>query len=162
MNVVLVRHGSCGKAYWFEVPDQIVPQLLPGTRVTCDTVRGKKSGVTVGSVVSSNDVMEIMQVSGATFPLRKILNAVHDIKLADITIPNYMAQHRPRDALISKRFLEYYHTMQFQTKVTVDENGVLKDGYSAYLVAKLLGLSTISVMTKRKEGISESAKETEV
>lgn len=162
MNVVLVKHGSCGKAYWFEAPDQIVPQLLPGTRVTCDTVRGKKSGVTVGSVVSSNDVMEIMQVSGATFPLRKILNAAHDIKLADITIPNYMAQHRPSDALISKRFLEYYHTMQFQTKVTVDENGVLKDGYSAYLVAKLLGLSTISVMTKRKEGISESAKETEV
>lgn len=156
MNVVLVKHGSCGKAYWFEVPDQIVPQLLPGTRVSCDTARGKKYGVTVGSVVNSDDVMGIMQASGATFPLRKILDAAHDIKLADIAIPHHMAQHQPSDTLISKRFLEYYHTMQFQTKVVVDENGFLKDGYSAYLVAKLLGLPTISVMTKR------TAKEAEV
>lgn len=151
MNVVMVKHGSCGRAYWFEVPDQIDPQPLPGTRVACDTARGKKYGVTVGSVVNSDDVMEVMQASGATFPLRKILAATHDIKLADITIPDYMARHSPCDALLSKRFLEYYHTTQFNTKVVVDENGVLKDGYSAYLVAKLLGLSVISAMTKHKE-----------
>lgn len=41
--------------------------------------------------------------------------------------------------------------MQFNTNVVVDENGVLKDGYSAYLVAKMLRLSAISVMTKHKE-----------
>ena len=151
MNVVMVKHGSCGKVYWFEVPDQISPQLLPGTRVACDTVRGKKYGVTVGSVVSSDDVMEVMLASGATLPLRKILDAAHDIELTDITIPDYMARHSPSDALLSKRFLEFYHTMQFNTNVVVDENGVLKDGYSAYLVAKMLRLSVISVMTKHKE-----------
>lgn len=151
MNVVMVKHGSCGRVYWFEVPDQIGHQLLPGTRVACDTVRGKKYGVTVGSVVDSDDVMEVMQTSGATFPLRKIIDAARDIRLTSITIPGYMAQHSPCDALLSKRFLEYYHNAQFNTKVVVDENGVLKDGYSAYLVAKMLGLSVISVMTKCKE-----------
>ena len=151
MNVVMVKHGRYGKEYWFEVPDQIASQLLHGTRVACDTIRGKKYGVTVGSVVSSDDVMEAMQTFGATFPLRKILSAAHDVKLADITIPNHMARHPPCDALLSKRFLEYYHTTRFNTKVVVDENGVLKDGYSAYLVARLLGLPVISVMTKHKE-----------
>lgn len=151
MNVVMAKHGSCGKVYWFEVPDHLDSQMLPGTRVACDTVRGKKYGVTVWSVVSSDDVMEVMQASGATFPLRKILDAARDIKLADITIPDYMARHSPCDALLSKRFLEYYHTTQFNTKVVVDENGVLKDGYSAYLVAKVMGLEVISAIIKRRE-----------
>lgn len=151
MNVVMVKHGSCGKVYWFEVPDQISPKLLPGTRVVCDTVRGKQYGVIVGTVVSSDDVMEIMLASGAVFPLRKILDTAHDIELTDIIIPDYMARHLPSDILLSKRFLEYYHTMQFNTNVVVDENGVLKDGYSAYLVAKALRLSVISAITNHKE-----------
>ena len=43
MNVVMVKHGSCGKVYWFEVPDQISPQLLPGTRVILYVVRSMVS-----------------------------------------------------------------------------------------------------------------------
>ena len=47
-----------------------------------------------------------------------------------------------------KRFREYYRTGQFNTRVTVDDSGVLLDGYTAYKVAKMLHLTHLLVVTK--------------
>ncbi len=143
MNVAMVKHGNCGKVYWFEVPDHLVARIAPGIRVACDTSRGRKYGVMVGSVVNADDVMEIMQASGAIFPLRKIVAVTYDIPLDIIQIPNYMKHTKPRDEKIAKRFMEFYHTGRFDTNVALDDKCVLVDGYSAYLVAQKIGLAAI-------------------
>lgn len=74
----------------------------------------------------------------------------HYIPLNSIRIPKYMSRTRPKDEKIAKRFLEFYHTGRFDTNIALDENGVLVDGYSAYLVARRIGLSYLLVI--RKEG----------
>ena len=55
-------------------------------------------------------------------------------------IPEEFRRTPPRDWKLAKRFLEYYHTGSFHTKVLVDEAGVMRDGYTAYLAAKTLHL----------------------
>lgn len=144
MNVAMVKHENCEKIYWFEVPDHLVTDVTLGIHVLCDTARGKKYGTVVGSVVNAKDV----QISSATFPLRQIIAVAHDIALDSIKIPDYMKRASPSDNKIAKRFLEYYHTMKFDTNVVVKNDGTLEDGYSAYLVAKMLALPSISGIRK--------------
>lgn len=93
--------------------------------------------------------------SGATFPLRKIVATTVNIALDSIVIPNYMVRSRPSDEKIAKRFMEYYHNKRFNTNVVVAENGVLVDGYTAYLVAKVLGLPYISGITYRPQLVED-------
>lgn len=148
MNVVMVKHGNCGKIYWFEVPDHLEASIVPGIRVACDTSRGKKYGLVVGSIVDADDVREVMYASGATFPLRKIIAVTFDIPLDIIQIPDYMKRTKPSDDKIAKRFMEFYHTGQFDTNVALDDKGVLVDGYSAYLVAQKIGLANIPTVCR--------------
>ena len=129
MNVAMVKHGNSEKIYWFEVPAHLSDAIKPGIRVACHTARGRKYGIVVGSVVNKADVHELMVASGATFPLRQIVATTAS------------------DEKIAKRFMEYYHNKKFNTNVLVADNGLLLDGYTAYLVAKVLGLPYISGIT---------------
>ena len=61
---------------------------------------------------------------------------------------DYMARTKPSDEKIAKRFLEFYHTGQFNTNVALDDNAVLIDGYSAYLVAQKVGLTFLPAIYK--------------
>lgn len=150
MKVALVRHGSYGKVYWFEVPEQLTNDVMIGARVTCDTARGKNAGVVVGTaVLDPEQDRETLSSAGAVLPLRQILSIKKDVLMADIKIPDYMKRSTPRDDKIAKRFLEYYHTMSFNTNVSIREDGTLVDGYSAYLVAKVLNLPFLSATVKR-------------
>ena len=147
MNVAMVKHGNSEKIYWFEVPARLSDAIKPGIRVACHTARGRKYGIVVGSVVNKADVHELMVASGATFPLRQIVATTADIALDSIAIPDYMKHSKPSDEKIAKRFMEYYHNKKFNTNVLVADNGLLLDGYTAYLVAKVLGLPYISGIT---------------
>ena len=144
MNVAMIKHGNCGKVYWFEIPDHLADKVKPDARVVCDTARGRKYGVVVGSVVNEADVRDLMTASGATFPLRKIVGTTCDIAMDSIVVPDYMKHSKPSDEKIAKRFMEYYHTGKFSTNVVVADNNKLVDGYTAYLVAKALKLPYLS------------------
>lgn len=150
MKVALVKHSSCGKVYWFEVPEQLAYDIVTGVRVTCDTARGKNAGVVVGTaVLDPKQGREALLSVGAVLPLRQILSVEKDILMTDIKIPDYMKRSTPHDDKIAKRFLEYYHTMSFNTNVSIREDGTLVDGYSAYLVAKMLNLPFLSATVKQ-------------
>lgn len=146
MKVAMVKHSPHGKVYWFEVPEES-GYVYPGAHVACDTARGMVRGIVVGSVMDECDVYDIMIASGAKFPLRKIVANWRCVPLASITIPKYFKNTKPRDETIAKRFLELYNTGGFQTDVIVSDDGVLQDGYSAYLVAKFIGVSHIDAIT---------------
>lgn len=148
MKVAMVKHTPCGKVFWFQIPEHLVGKLEPGSRVACHTMRGRQYGTIVAADLNERDVKEIMLASGATFPLAKIEAAARQVLVNDIKIPEYMARTKPSDEKIAKRFLEFYHTGQFNTNIALDDSGVLVDGYSAYLVAKWLGLPSLSVIYK--------------
>lgn len=137
MKVAMVKHTANGKVFWFEVPDGL-GEITPNSSVMCDTARGRQYGTIVGAVCDESDVHDVMVASGASLPLRKITDFVQAVPMDTIKIPEYMARTKPSDNKIAKRFLEYYHNRRFDTAVMLDNNGLLKDGYSAYLVAKLL------------------------
>ena len=105
----------------------------------------------MSSVLLSNgedDAKEIMIAAGAKFPLRKIVAVGCLIPIDAIKVPTYMSRSVPNEEKIVKRFREYYRTGQFNTRVTVDDSGVLLDGYTAYKVAKMLHLTHLLVVTK--------------
>ncbi len=155
MTIAMVKHEKSDKIYWFEVPDNLTSDVIPGVNVNCDTARGKQRGVVVGTAVKSDHLAGILASSGATFPLRKIISVIHTptrIPMKNIRIPQYMARTQPCDKKIAKRFLEVYHTGKFNTNVVVTDKSVLVDGYSAYLVAKTIGFDflTAAVICKGK------------
>ncbi len=146
MKVAMVKHTPVGQVFWFGVPDRFVNDIHPGSRVACDTVRGRKFGVVVGSPLNEEDAREVAVASGARFPLCQISAVATKVPMQNIKIPKYMARTKPRDEKISKRFMEVYHNGEFNTSVVVNKNGMLVDGYSAYLVAKKLGLDLITAI----------------
>lgn len=150
MRAVMVKHTTESKGCWFEAPNNLADKIHPGVRVVCDTAIGQQDG-TVSSVLLSNgedDAKEIMIAAGAKFPLRKIVAVGCLIPIDAIKVPTYMSRSVPNEEKIVKRFREYYRTGQFNTRVTVDDSGVLLDGYTAYKVAKMLHLTHLLVVTK--------------
>lgn len=148
MYAVMVKHTPKGKVFWFEAPERIARLITPGVRVACDTHRGRQYGVAVSAALNPADVRDVMLATGATEPLSRIVDVAYNICLNKINVPNYMARTRPSDEKLAKRFLEFYHTGGFQTNIVVDKDYNLEDGYTAYLVAKKLGLDTINAMIK--------------
>lgn len=102
----------------------------------------------VAADLDEQDVKEVMLASGATFPLSTIEATTQEVLISAIKIPGYMARTKPSDEKIAKRFLEFYHTGQFNTNVALDDNAVLIDGYSAYLVAQKVGLTFLPAIYK--------------
>lgn len=151
MNVVMVKHTPKGQVFWFEVPEHLIGLVTPGIRVACDTRRGLRYGTAVSAALNADDVKDVMAATGAIEPLRRIVNVARSISLGCIRIPSYMAQSRPSDEKIAKRFLELYHTGDFQTNITVDKDGTLVDGYTAYLVAKKVGREILTAIVKDEE-----------
>lgn len=150
MTAVMVKHNGESKGYLFEVPDRLADKIRPGMHVTCDTVIVQQHGVVVCVLISNgeDEAKGIMTSAGAKFPLRKIVAVERSIPIEAIKIPSYLARSTPSEDKIGKRFLEYYSTGQFNTRVTVDDDGVLTDGYTAYKVAKTLRLTHLVAVVK--------------
>lgn len=146
MKAAMVKHNNESKGYWFEVPDHLDGKIQPGMYVICDTAFGRRRGAVVGVLISSgaDEAKRIMVSSGAKFPLRQVVatepRIIH-IPIEDIKVPSYMTRSTPGENKIAKRFLEYYRTGQFNTRVAVNDDGVLTDGYTAYKVARMLHLT---------------------
>ena len=148
MKVAMVKHSPQGKIFWFEIPEELEGLLTVGSRVACDTHRGRQYGIVVAADLDAKDVETVMVASGAVYPLRKIVATTHMVLMDAVKIPKYMKNTKPSDEKIAKRFLEFYHAGQFNTNIALDDNGVLVDGYSAYLVARKIGLQFLPAIYK--------------
>lgn len=148
MYAVMVKHTPNGKVFWFAAPERLAKFITPGVRVICDTYNGHRYGTAVSTALIPSDVQDVIAATGAVVPLRQIINVAKRINLNDIKVPSHLAHSRPRDEKIARRFLEFYYTNDFQTNITVDENYNLTDGYTAYLVAKKVGMSAINAIVK--------------
>lgn len=142
MTAAMIKHSGTGKGYWFEVPDDFELEVQYGVRVTCDTAIGEHDGTVTAVLMSPEEysVRNILISDGAEFPLRKVISIERLVPIEKIKVPMYMAKSKPSDKKLAERFLEYYHYKKFDTKVEIDKEMVLTDGYTAYKVAKMLHL----------------------
>ena len=67
------------------------------------------------------------------------------IDVTSIIVPKAFKYSNPSTEKIAKRINEYRTHGKFKTPVVVGEDGMLKDGYTAYLVAKMLDITTLLV-----------------
>ncbi len=146
MEVAMVKHRPNGKVFWFEIPESLEGCIYPGCHVACDTARGTRYGTVVGANLNDTDIKTVMIASGAIFPLRMITDVARTFPMASIQIPKYMSNTKPREEKIAKRFLEFYHTGRFDTDIIIDQDHMLVDGYSAFLVAETLKLDYLPVI----------------
>lgn len=144
MYVALIQHPHNTQNYWFAVSNKMAEKIKPGMKVQCDTRFGMQPGTVIGGPMKSEDVMELMKTSGAVFPLKKIYDMeIREVNIATIHIPSMFVKSPPSDEKLASRFLEWYHHGEFDTRILIDKDGTLQDGYSAYLVAKKLGLTSL-------------------
>jgi len=146
MNVVLVQHNEQStKKYCFGVPDRLMPYVEYGSDVICDTRRGNMPGKIVSQIMTDEEAGHAIAEHGVTIPLKNIVAVVKNINIANIQIPISMILSEPRESKLAKRRRELKTFGCVKTKVRVDDDGILRDGYTAYLVCKNKGMATIPV-----------------
>jgi len=146
MNVVLVQHNDARlKKYCFVVPDKLVPHIDLGTKVICDTQRGRVPGIIVSSVMTGEEAYRTIESEHATFPLRSVVSIIKEIDIENIKVPVWMERSTPNKDKIRHRKQEIRLLGGVKTKVKIND-GVLKDGYTAYLVCRNAGMSVIPVV----------------
>lgn len=140
MKAVLVEHTGNGKPYCFSLPDWFDKDVPLGTNVVCRTRRGITRGMTVSNVYEGDFAREAAIYNGAKFPLAKIEQVQLCVKPDDIVVPGIFKNSNPSARKLQRRRDEHAKYGKFLTPVVVSRRGVLQDGYTAYLVAKELGI----------------------
>lgn len=150
MKYVGVKHEpEQTVTYWFEAPDNIARQISVGSSVICDTRRGSMSGI-VEQIMDGIPQNIARSVIGDHFPLKKVLAVSKDIPIQNIRI-SWEIDSNPSPEEIAERVREYYNHGKFDSPIICDEDGNLEEGYSAYLVAKMLAHDTLRVLMYSRE-----------
>lgn len=146
MKYVGVMHSpEQTKLYWFAVPAGVSPYVTVGSEVLCDTSIGRNTG-TVHKIldgVTEAEMLRFAQFDKRRLPVKHILAVARDVRLEEIHVPFYMRDTKPSADKIAKRLNEFYESGRFQTPVIFSQNMNLQDGYTAYLVANMMGLKTL-------------------
>ena len=151
MNIVEVRHKANQKrTFWFEVPGNLKDKIQRGDLVICKTRNGNDFGVAQTGVLSGDGVERLAIMNGATLPLREIVSIKKEYPVKEIRISQEMKKTYPRAAKIEARLKEYCEGGFFRTNFKIGKDGYLEDGYTAYLVAKMLDLDTVPVLFVNK------------
>lgn len=150
MKYVAVKHKpEDAIAYWFLVPEGLKSEVCLGAEVLCLTRYGKASGKIRGIVEFEDEGTPEKDVSSpiADLPdlsmLKPILAVRKDFPIQEIKIPEEFSASRPALKKLFKRIKEFYRTGGFETSVIVSADGTLKDGYTAYIAARIYGLETL-------------------
>ena len=69
-----------------------------------------------------------------------------EVPIADIRVPYSFASTIPCNEKLNKRLDEWRKNKKFETEIYVDDCGNLFDGYTSYLVYKMMGIDTVLVV----------------
>ena len=69
-----------------------------------------------------------------------------EVPIADIRVPYSFASTIPCNEKLNKRLDEWRKSKKFETEIYVDDCGNLFDGYTSYLVYKMMGIDTVPVV----------------
>lgn len=143
MTFAKVKHqANPEREFWFEVARELCNHIHVGDEVLCDTAKGLVRGRVV-KTISGFSEDEFVEQYGF-YPSADIVGMYTNYVSPEIIgIPQHIANSRPSIGKIKKRIEEFYATGGFKTKIEVDTTLTLKDGYTAYLVAKMFGVDTL-------------------
>lgn len=68
------------------------------------------------------------------------------INIDDIRIPSNFENSLPKFSKLKKRYDFYKKTGEFDREILVDKNNILIDGYSTYLICKMLDIYKVRVL----------------
>lgn len=68
------------------------------------------------------------------------------IELDKINIPTNFRRDLPNRVKISNRYSFYKKTGSFDREILIDENNNLIDGYTTYLICKMVGIEKVRVL----------------
>lgn len=140
---VAVRHKPEEHVvFWFAVPEPLVPYVKVGEKVVCNTKKGKRKGEIV-SVLDGVSEDEASLIIGPYFPLKEIMAVESEININEITLDPQVALSKPSPEKLKARIVEYYKFGEFRTKVVVDSDGLLLDGFTAFLVCNMFDLKRL-------------------
>lgn len=143
MKYVAVRHKpQHTNVWWFSVPEELEDRVYVGAEVLCNARRGEASGK-IEYIMDGIPQDEAEKIIGNYFPLKSVLAVKVNYDMSNIHIPYEIATSNPSPDKIAKRITEFYGTGKFNTPVIFSADGNLRDGYTAYLVAKMFGHDTL-------------------
>ena len=141
MKIVGVKHPGCDKLYWFGLDSHWL-SVAKGSRVMCDTSMGNQLGIVETNLIEGDVEALKGQLTGGK-EYKRILEIEMDVPINNIIIPKYMTDAYPNKNLLIKRINEFYDLGGFDTKVQLTKDFRLRDGYTAWMVAKMMGLPTL-------------------
>lgn len=137
MKYVAIKHKpEHTNVWWFSVPEELEDRVYIGADVLCITRKGKASGK-IMYIMEGIPQKEAEKIIGKHFPLKSIMAVSVDFPMEEIHIPMNFLNECPTSEKIAKRVTEFYATGRFDTPVIISPDGNLRDGYTAYLVAKM-------------------------
>lgn len=143
MKYVAVRHKpEQEKLYWFLMPESISDKAIVGSEVICNTRRGKAKGV-IEAIIEGASQDEANRIMRTNSRIKNIIAIAVDYELGKIHIPSRFRSTSPDPSKLSARIKEFYKTGGFDTPVVFSPKGVLMDGYTAYLVAKMFDCDSL-------------------
>lgn len=142
MNIVFVKHPATARSFCFAVPDHIAPFIHKGVEVLCDTRNGIQIGTAQTGIITGDGAKDLAKQNGATFPLKNVVGVASSVDMVDIKIPNYLKHSVPSSEKIARRMDELKETGKFKTRIEIID-GELRDGYTAYLVCKMLDMKKL-------------------
>lgn len=80
--------------------------------------------------------------------MRKLKNGYQEIKIKKIVIPDAFSATLPRPDKFKEKYKYYRETGKFSERIILNQNKVLIDGYSTYLLVKMFGVEKIVVKVR--------------
>lgn len=154
MLIVGVKHHKDDeKVYWFKTNLTHSFYVSNGDRVICNTRLGKQEGIAVTDVIAFYNNADVKFVDNNINPdaIRSIFGVYKTVEIDKIIIPRRFLNSKPSEKKLKDRVREFITTRKFDTKVEIDSGYNLKDGYTAYLIAKENGLTRIECFIKDEE-----------
>lgn len=138
-----VKHGRNSKVYYFRIPPEYVGRVKIGSRVMCDTSIGNEIGKVVAITEAGGDGI-LKKTIDSDKPIREIIGVCGDsVDIDNIKIPSRFLAVNPSPSKLIRRVSEYKKYGGFTTSIVIASDGTLRDGYTAYLTAKFLGLKKL-------------------
>lgn len=145
MKYVAVKHKlEHQKVWYFKVPEELSKYVCVGSNVICNTRYGLVKGKVEYILDGAPDL--IVKKIGNCVPSKSIEAVEVDMDMTEIAIPYSLGLSSPDVSELDERINDWYKSGRFNTKVEFDANGGLKDGYSAYLVARMFDHNTLHGM----------------
>ena len=134
------HHPDQAKLFWFAIPDELIPVADAGDACLCSTTSYGEQPGKIEAILDCSDPSVTRSIIGIPQekPIRFLTGVEFCKSLEDIWIPAKFA-NAPNPRKLRDREIEYAATGRFDTRVCLDPNGMLLDGYSAYVAAKKMG-----------------------